>query len=84
MDVKKNMVLDKYVTINERQIISGQDKDKLWFCKEFPAETTKEVKEIITELNRIYNEANKEITDQKSKVDTKSSKTNKKIDTASP
>lgn len=59
------MVLDKYIKINDRQIISGQDKDKLWFCKEFPADTTKEVKDIITELNKIYNEANKEMTSKK-------------------
>lgn len=52
-------MLDKYIKINDRLIICGQDKDKLWYCKEFPAETIDEVKNTIKELNKVFNEANK-------------------------
>ena len=58
-------MLDKYIKINDKLIISGQDKDKLWFCKEFPSDNTKDVDKTIKELNKIYNEANKNIIGKK-------------------
>ena len=60
------MVLDKYVTIKADKFSIGQDKDKLWFCKEFHADTTREIKDTISILNKIFNEANKDIVTSKS------------------
>lgn len=53
-------MLDKYIKINDKVILSGQDgKTGVWYCKELPAETTKETDILIGELNRIYNKYNK-------------------------
>lgn len=55
------MVLDKYVTIKADKYVIGQDKDKLWFCKEFHADDLGEIRKTIPELNKIFNDANKDI-----------------------
>jgi len=53
-------MLDKYIKINEKLIVSGQDgKTGMWYCKELPADTTKEMDKLIGELNKIYNKYNK-------------------------
>jgi len=52
-------MLDKYIKINERVIISGQTSSGIWYCKELPAKDTKEADDLIGEMNRIYNKYNK-------------------------
>ena len=60
-------MLDKYVKVEDRPIVSGQDgKTGYWYCKELVTRTTKETKDRIGELNKIYNDHNKE-TKQKQK-----------------
>lgn len=55
-------MLDKYVRVGDREIVSGQDgKTGLWYCKELVTKTTKETKDKIGELNKIYNDYNKQI-----------------------
>ena len=51
-------MLDKYVKINDRQIICGQTSTGIWYCKELPANTTLELKLLIGEINSILNEYN--------------------------
>jgi len=53
------MVLDKYIKINDKQIIAGQTAAGIWYCKELPANTTKELRNLISEINSILNKANK-------------------------
>ena len=62
-DVRNNMLKEfiKYIKASEKQIISGQDKDKMWYCKELQCETVEETKTKISELNKIYNQANEKI-----------------------
>jgi hypothetical protein len=55
------MVLDKYINIKADKFVIGQDKDKLWFCKEFHADTTREIEDTIAVLNRIFNKANEDL-----------------------
>lgn len=55
------MVLDKYINIKADKFVIGQDKDKLWFCKEFHADTTREIEETISVLNKIFNKANEDL-----------------------
>ena len=52
------MVLDKYIKINDKQIVAGQTSAGIWYCKELPANTTKELKTLIGEINSILNKAN--------------------------
>ncbi len=66
------IVLDKYIKINERVIISGQTSGGVWYCKELPAETTKEADDLIGKMNAIYNKYNKKVKeDKKTKEDKK-------------
>lgn len=53
-------MLDKYIQIKDRQIICGQTSSGVWYCKELPADNPKELKTLIGELNRIFNEYNKQ------------------------
>ena len=69
------MVLDKYVSIGDRPIVSGQDgKTGLWYCKELVTNTPKETKEVIGELNKIYNEYNKKEAEKRQKIEKKEKK----------
>lgn len=63
------MVFDKYTTIKADKFVIGQDKDKLWFCKDFRADTIAEAKQTISALNKIFNEANKDIVNSKNRSD---------------
>ena len=49
-----------YIKNIDANIVSGQDKDKNWFCKELPCKTVKETKKKIMALNEIYNEVNEQ------------------------
>ena len=52
-------MLDKYIKINERVIISGQTSSGIWYCKELPSADPKEADKLIGEMNTIYNKYNK-------------------------
>jgi len=52
------MVLDKYIKINDKQIVVGQTASGIWYCKELPANTTDELEILIGKINKILNEAN--------------------------
>ena len=51
-------MLDKYIKINEKQIICGQTSSGVWYCKELPANTTAELRVMIGEVNDIFNSYN--------------------------
>ena len=51
-------MLDKYIKINEAMIICGQTSGGLWYCKELPANDTKELDQLIGEVNKILNKYN--------------------------
>lgn len=54
-------MLDKYIKIEDRPIVSGQDgKTGYWYCKELVTKTVKETEIKIGELNKIYNTYNAE------------------------
>lgn len=52
-------MLDKYVRVGDKMIVSGQTSGGFWYCKELPAETTKEADKLISEMNKVYNKYNK-------------------------
>ena len=66
-------MLDKYIKINERVIISGQTSSGVWYCKELPAENPKEADVLIGQMNSIYNKYNKKEKTTTSKKETKPS-----------
>jgi len=51
-------MLDKYIKINEKQIICGQTSSGVWYCKELPSNTTAELRVMIGEVNDILNSYN--------------------------
>jgi len=53
-------MLDKYIKINDKQIIAGQTSAGIWYCKELPANTTEELETLIGKINIILNKANEE------------------------
>jgi len=52
-------MLDKYIQIRDRVIIAGQTSGGVWYIKELPAESTKELERLVGECNRICNRYNK-------------------------
>lgn len=61
-------MLDKYITIEEIDVIVGQDgKTGLWYCKELKAKTTKESGQKMLEMNQELNKANNGIRQEKIK-----------------
>lgn len=52
------MVFDKYITLKERTITVGQTSSGMWYCKELPAEDTKQLDALIGEINKIFNKYN--------------------------
>lgn len=52
-------MLDKYIKVNEKQIVCGQTSSGVWYCKELPANDTKELDKLIGEVNSILNKYNK-------------------------
>ena len=52
-------MLDRYIKINERVIISKQTSSGIWYCAELPSETVKEADLLIGHLNTVYNKYNK-------------------------
>lgn len=53
-------MLDKYIKVNEKKILAGQNSSGMWLCKELAADNTKELKTLILDVNKILNEVNKE------------------------
>jgi hypothetical protein len=52
-------MFDKYVKVNDKKIVAGQTSSGVWYCKEAVAETTGELKSLLSEINKILNEYNK-------------------------
>ena len=52
-------MFEKYIVINETKIICGQTANGTWYCKELPANSTKEIDILIGEVNSILNKYNK-------------------------
>jgi hypothetical protein len=52
-------MFEKYITIKESKIVCGQTSSGTWYCKELPADSTKEMECLIGEVNRILNRFNK-------------------------
>ena len=53
-------MLDRYIKINDKQIIAGQSSSGIWYCKELPANNVLELKHLINEVNIVLNEFNTE------------------------
>jgi len=53
-------MLDKYIKINDKEIIAGQTSGGIWYIKELPAENPKQLDALIGELNIICNKYNKQ------------------------
>jgi histidinol phosphatase-like enzyme len=51
-------MLDKYIKINDKQIVAGQTSSGIWYCKELPANTVLELKHLIGEINDVLNKFN--------------------------
>lgn len=51
-------MLDKYIKINDKQIVAGQTAAGVWYCKELPCNTTEELETLIGKINLILNKAN--------------------------
>lgn len=65
-------MLDKYIKINEKVIVSKQTSNGVWYCSELPAENPKEADHLIGEMNKVYNKYNKK---EKAIMPTKEKKT---------
>lgn len=50
--------ITKYINVNEKQIILGQNNSGIWYCKELPCKNLDEVKDNINKINEALNEAN--------------------------
>ena len=53
-------MFEKFKIINEAKIICGQTSSGTWYCKELPANNTKELDHLISEINSILNKYNTE------------------------
>ena len=58
---RNQSMLDKYIKINDKQIIAGQNSSGVWYCKELPANTTSELDQLISIVNSILNKYNSEV-----------------------
>ena len=65
-------MLDKYIKINDKQIIAGQTSSGIWYCKELPANTPEELETLIGKINNIFNEYNKKEKEQEDSSQKKS------------
>ena len=53
-------MFEKYIVIKESKILCGQSNSGIWYCKELPADNTKELDSLINEVNGILNKYNTE------------------------
>lgn len=65
-------MLDKYIKVNDRQIICGQTSTGIWYCKELPSNNTGELNTLIGEVNNILNGYNNNGNGKKEKKTIKS------------
>ena len=61
------MVFEKYIKMNEKQIICGQTSSGVWYCKELPCDSTQELAILIGDINDILNTYNKKEPKEKKK-----------------
>lgn len=72
-------MLERFMKINDKQIILGQTSSGIWYCKELPCNCIKEAEKKIGEINRIlniYNECKK----KEQKKETQNKTKTKKLD----
>jgi len=48
----------RFIIKRETNILCGQNNSGMWYCKELPANSTKEMDKQINEMNRILNKYN--------------------------
>jgi len=53
-------MFERYIVINDAKILCGQTASGTWYCKELPANSTKEVDLLIGEINSVLNKYNKD------------------------
>lgn len=59
-------MLDRYFKINDKIILAGQyPSTGEWYCKELPAQSSKELDALIGDVNSILNKYNNVSTDKK-------------------
>lgn len=51
-------MFEKYISIKESNIVAKQTSGGVWYCSELPARTTKELDDLISEVNTILNKYN--------------------------
>lgn len=51
-------MFEKYIVINETNIIVGQSSNGFWYCKELPSKTIDELEFKIGKVNKILNDYN--------------------------
>lgn len=51
-------MLDKYIVIEEKDIVVGQNASGIWYCKELKAKTIEEAGNMMIDMNRKLNSAN--------------------------
>jgi hypothetical protein len=54
-------MFEKYITIKESKIVVGQTNSGVWYCKELPADTVKELDVLIGDVNGVLNKYNKKV-----------------------
>ena len=67
-------MFEKYIMIKDTKIMCGQTSNGIWYCKELPAENTRELDALIGDINTILNKYNS----TQSEKTTKEKKTNVK------
>lgn len=52
-------MFEKYITIKENKIICGQTSSGVWYCKELPVDSIKDLDCSINQVNKVLNKYNK-------------------------
>ena len=61
-------MFEKYISIKESNIVAKQTSGGSWYCSELPARTTRELDDLIGEVNRILNKYNKDVVKKSKEV----------------
>lgn len=51
-------MFEKYILLNDKKIVFGQNNSGIWYCKELPADTLDEMDVLINKANVILNKYN--------------------------
>lgn len=51
-------MFERYLTIKENKIVCGQTGSGVWYCKELPADNTRELDVLVGEVNCVLNKYN--------------------------